>query len=62
MDNFLEHNITTFVMTVITVYALFGDDIRILATNKYGDEYLRIKKNVNFSIKKKKKKNMMNFF
>lgn len=34
----LEHNITTIIMTVITLYALFGDDIRILVTGKKGDE------------------------
>lgn len=26
-------------MTVITFYALFGDDVRILVTNKVGDPY-----------------------
>lgn len=26
-------------MTVITIYALFGDDIRILSTDKNGDPY-----------------------
>lgn len=25
-------------MTIITIYALFGDDFRILTTNKDGDE------------------------
>ena len=33
----MESNITTFVMTVITIYALFGDDVRVLVTNKEGD-------------------------
>lgn len=35
----LDHNSTTIVMTIITIYALFGDDIRILTTNKDGDEF-----------------------
>lgn len=26
-------------MTIFTIYALFGDDIRILTTDKYGDPY-----------------------
>lgn len=30
---------TTIFMTLITIYALFGDDIRILSTNKNGDPY-----------------------
>ena len=25
-------------MTIVTIYALFGDDIRILSTDKDGDE------------------------
>lgn len=37
MDFALEHNATTIVMTIITLYALFGDDIRILVTNASGD-------------------------
>ncbi|KRX08496.1 Adenylyl cyclase class-3/4/guanylyl cyclase [Pseudocohnilembus persalinus] len=37
--NMLEHNITSIIMTIFTIYALFGDDIRILTTDKYGDPY-----------------------
>jgi len=34
MNNALDHNITSIIMTIFTVYALFGDDIRILSTDK----------------------------
>lgn len=34
----LENWITVTVMTIVTVYALFGDDIRILSTDIDGDE------------------------
>lgn len=37
MDNILEHNITTVIMSLITLYALFGDDIRALSVSKNGD-------------------------
>ena len=26
-------------MTIVTVYALFGDDIRVLSTDQDGDDY-----------------------
>jgi hypothetical protein len=39
MDNILENSITTVIMTTITIYALFGDDVRVLSTNKWGDPY-----------------------
>lgn len=29
-------------MTIVTIYALFGDDIRVLATDKDGDPYFYI--------------------
>ena len=37
MNTFLDGTFMSIVMTVITVYSLFGDDIRILVTNKDGD-------------------------
>lgn len=37
MSALLENNITTVVMTLITIYALFGDDVRVLSTDKHGD-------------------------
>lgn len=33
----LDSKITTILMTVLTIYALFGDDIRQLSTNQNGD-------------------------
>ena len=33
----MDNEITSGVMTIITLYALFGDDIRVLSTDKYGD-------------------------
>ncbi len=30
----LDHHATTIIMTFITVIALFGDDVRILSTDK----------------------------
>ena len=33
----LEHEITLFIMTIITLFALFGDDVRVLVTDKNGD-------------------------
>jgi hypothetical protein len=34
----IDHNISTIVMTIITIYALFGDDIRMLAFEKKDDD------------------------
>lgn len=34
IDQFLESVVVTIVMTLITIYALFGDDVRVLATDK----------------------------
>lgn len=33
----MDNEITSVVMTIITLYALFGDDVRVLVTNKDGD-------------------------
>ena len=33
----LDSEVVSVIMTVITIYALFGDDIRVLATDKDGD-------------------------
>ena len=33
----LEHDITQVIMTIIALYALFGDDVRVLVTDKNGD-------------------------
>lgn len=35
----MEHKYTSIFVTIITVYALFGDDIRVIATNKHADPY-----------------------
>ena len=37
MEAVLEDNITSVIMTFITLYALFGDDARILVTDVNGD-------------------------
>ena len=37
MDIALDHIVTTIVMTLITLYALFGDDLRVLITDSSGD-------------------------
>ena len=37
MEDILEDNVTSVIMTVITLYALLGDDVRILVTNVNGD-------------------------
>jgi len=34
----LEHKITYIIWTIITLYALFGDDVRVLVTDKNGDQ------------------------
>ena len=34
----LDSNFVTAFMTVITIYALFGDDVRILAFSKEADD------------------------
>jgi len=33
----LDNEITSVVMTIITLYALFADDVRVLITDKDGD-------------------------
>jgi hypothetical protein len=33
----LDSEITSVIMTIITLYALFGDDVRVLVTDKDGD-------------------------
>lgn len=33
----MDSEITSVVMTIITLYSLFGDDVRVLVTNKDGD-------------------------
>ncbi|CAD8115536.1 unnamed protein product [Paramecium primaurelia] len=38
VEIFLESFNYMIFMTIVTVYALFGDDVRVLATNKDGDE------------------------
>jgi hypothetical protein len=35
--NFLDSVGMSIIMTIITIYALFGDDIRVLSTDKNGD-------------------------
>ena len=37
MNKILEGNVVTAVMTFITIYALWGDDIRILVSKQRGD-------------------------
>ena len=37
MEVILEDNVTSVIMTVITLYALFGDDVRVLVTDINGD-------------------------
>lgn len=36
---FLENKYVSIFVTLVTVYALFGDDIRVMATNKNADPY-----------------------
>lgn len=38
LDSFLENIVVSTIMTIITVYALFGDDIRQLAAPESADE------------------------
>ncbi|EGR34816.1 hypothetical protein IMG5_001570 [Ichthyophthirius multifiliis] len=38
LDSMLEHHVTLIIMAIITLYALFGDDIRVLVTDKNGDK------------------------
>lgn len=38
LEALLDHNYTTIFMTIITIYALFGDDIRVLAFSKSDDD------------------------
>ncbi len=39
MDAFLNHWATTTFMTIVTIYALFGDDIRLLSFEKVWSFY-----------------------
>jgi hypothetical protein len=38
MERILDGPVFTVWMTTLTVFALFGDDIRVLAFTKYGDD------------------------
>lgn len=42
IERLLEHNAYQIFVTIITIYALFGDDIRILATTKSSDIYFDV--------------------
>ena len=35
----LEHTSYTIFMTILTVFALFGDDLRVAAFNVHSDDY-----------------------
>lgn len=37
MAKVLDGVVVSSIMTIITLYALFGDDVRVLATDKDGD-------------------------
>lgn len=37
VEKFLDSTVMQVVMGVITIYALFGDDVRVLVTNANGD-------------------------
>ena len=43
IDHFLESFAVTIIMTVITIYALFGDDVRVLTTDKVLNLFTNIK-------------------
>jgi hypothetical protein len=38
-NKIIDNNVYTFFMTVLTVYALFGDDLRLLVFTKSDDQY-----------------------
>ena len=40
--DFLDSVTISLIMTIITLYALFGDDVRVLVTNKDGDPFFWI--------------------
>lgn len=37
VEEFIDSNFVTIFMTIVTVFALFGDDIRVLAFSKSAD-------------------------
>ncbi|EAS07728.2 adenylate/guanylate cyclase domain protein (macronuclear) [Tetrahymena thermophila SB210] len=38
LEKLVDSSATQITMTIVTIYALFGDDIRVLSTDKQGDE------------------------
>jgi len=39
VNNFLDHYITVVFMTIVTIYALYFDDLRLLFFDKVNDDY-----------------------
>ena len=42
ISNIIDHWVWTLYMTILTIYALFGDDIRLAATPVSVDDYFYI--------------------